>query len=137
MISNAHTPSKHILFLMLIWCVKCTDYAFNISVYSVCSSRLFARHPSSRHRNLYVRTFNVVPLTEDCGIIQWVNCTQGLRHCCSTTYTSLGLHHKHTLQQIKQMYDRHDKSMTRKWTKWYDEVSWHFLVVYLASFPFM
>jgi len=33
--------------------------------------RLFVKHPASRQRNLYLRTFNVVPLTEDCGIIQW------------------------------------------------------------------
>ena len=85
--------------------------------------RLFAKDPASRRRNLYLRTYNVVPLTEDCGIIEWVPQTAGLRHCCTPTYTALHLFHKHTLGQIKQLYDRHDKQQVKKWTAWYNEVS--------------
>lgn len=43
-------------------------------------NRILAREPEARRRRLYLRTFSVVPLTEDCGIIEWVPNTTGLRH---------------------------------------------------------
>lgn len=43
-------------------------------------NRLLAREPESRRRRLYLRTFTVVPLTDDCGLIEWVPRTTGLRN---------------------------------------------------------
>ena len=33
-------------------------------------NRLLAKSPASRRRNLYIRTFAVIPLTEECGLVQ-------------------------------------------------------------------
>eukprot|EP00850_Spirogloea_muscicola_P002685 SM000010S04323 [mRNA] locus=s10:934582:948443:- [translate_table: standard] len=43
-------------------------------------NRLLSKNSVSRRRNLHIRTFAVLPLTEDCGMIEWVLHTRGLRH---------------------------------------------------------
>ncbi|KAK8624063.1 hypothetical protein V6N13_065420, partial [Hibiscus sabdariffa] len=35
-------------------------------------NRLLSKYPESRRRKLYIRTFAVIPLTEDCGMVEWV-----------------------------------------------------------------
>eukprot|EP00873_Tetraselmis_striata_P024237 jgi/Tetstr1/444501/TSEL_032380.t1 len=87
-------------------------------------NRLFVKHPASRQRNLYLRTFNVVPLTEDCGIIQWVNFTIGFRHCCQAAYAAPGKSLKAALQGCKSMYEKYEKAppAPNKWSTWYNEV---------------
>lgn len=40
---------------------------------------LLRRDQESRKRNLYIRTYNAVPLNENCGIIEWVPNLKGLR----------------------------------------------------------
>ena len=60
-------------------------------------NRLLARDPSSRKRRLYLRTFAVLPLTEDCGIIEWVPNTTGLRHVIQALYVQDGIYTKQTL----------------------------------------
>eukprot|EP00193_Tetraselmis_chui_P016976 CAMPEP_0177771176 /NCGR_PEP_ID=MMETSP0491_2-20121128/11411_1 /TAXON_ID=63592 /ORGANISM="Tetraselmis chuii, Strain PLY429" /LENGTH=102 /DNA_ID=CAMNT_0019288625 /DNA_START=166 /DNA_END=471 /DNA_ORIENTATION=+ len=84
--------------------------------------RLFVKHPASRQRNLYLRTFNVVPLTEDCGIIQWVNFTIGFRHCCQAAYAVPGKNPKAALQAAKALYERFEKAPGKNWRAWYNEV---------------
>jgi serine/threonine-protein kinase ATR len=44
-------------------------------------NRIFEAEPAARRRNLHIRRFAVVPITEDCGIIEWVCPTKPLRHC--------------------------------------------------------
>jgi len=43
-------------------------------------NRLLLNTPESRKRNLKLRTFAVLPLTEECGLIEWVNHTCCFRH---------------------------------------------------------
>ena len=50
-------------------------------------NRLLQREPAPARRKLYLRAFAVVPLTEDCGIIEWVPNTVGLRHVLTDLYT--------------------------------------------------
>ena len=69
-------------------------------------NRLLARDPSSRKRRLYLRTFAVIPLTEDCGLIEWVPNTTGLRHVIQALYVKDGLYHKRTLHDVKDMHER-------------------------------
>ena len=42
-------------------------------------NRLLAKDVDARRRNLYIRTFSVIPLNENNGLIQWVNDTTVLR----------------------------------------------------------
>ena len=70
-------------------------------------NHLFSLESASRRRQLKLRTFSVVPLTEDCGIIEWVPNTNGFRHCCQDMYVADGLFdRKTTNKDIKETYDR-------------------------------
>lgn len=45
----------------------------------------------SRRRDLHIRTYAVIPLNEECGIIEWVSNTAGLRHILTKLYKEKGL----------------------------------------------
>ena len=69
-------------------------------------NRLLGRDASSRKRRLYLRTFAVIPLTEDCGLIEWVPSTTGLRHVIQKLYVDDGMYHKRTLVEVKEIHER-------------------------------
>ena len=49
-----------------------------------------------------------MPLTEDCGIVEWVPHTTGLRHCCQAAYIAEGLYAgQKTNSAIKKVYDNY------------------------------
>ncbi|RVW38512.1 Serine/threonine-protein kinase ATR [Vitis vinifera] len=69
-------------------------------------NRLLSKYPESRRRKLYIRTFAVIPLTEDCGMVEWVPHTRGLRHILQDIYISCGkFDRQKTNPQIKRIYD--------------------------------
>eukprot|EP01104_Vermistella_antarctica_P000609 TRINITY_DN10760_c0_g1_i1.p1 TRINITY_DN10760_c0_g1~~TRINITY_DN10760_c0_g1_i1.p1 ORF type:complete len:903 (-),score=131.03 TRINITY_DN10760_c0_g1_i1:243-2702(-) len=43
-------------------------------------NKLLKRDQTSRRRNLRIRTYAVVPLNEECGLLEWVQNTSALRH---------------------------------------------------------
>lgn len=57
-------------------------------------NRLLREDPEGRRRSLSVRTYAVVCLTEECGILEWVNNTQCIRHIIKQahTYSPVGVH---------------------------------------------
>ncbi|KAL8172264.1 hypothetical protein V2J09_024068 [Rumex salicifolius] len=70
-------------------------------------NRLLSKCPESRRRKLYIRTFAVLPLTEDCGMVEWVPHTRGLRHILQDIYITCGKFDKQkTNPQIKRIYDQ-------------------------------
>ncbi|XP_022748509.1 serine/threonine-protein kinase ATR-like isoform X3 [Durio zibethinus] len=70
-------------------------------------NRLLSKYPESRRRKLYIRTFAVIPLTEDCGMVEWVPHTRGLRHILQDIYITCGkFDRQKTNPQIKRMYDQ-------------------------------
>jgi len=75
-------------------------------------NRLLSKVPESRRRKLYIRTFAVVPLTEDCGMVEWVPNTRGLRHILQDIYIAHGNFDKmKTNPQIKKIYDTYHGKM--------------------------
>ncbi|KAM3298235.1 hypothetical protein ACQJBY_039941 [Aegilops geniculata] len=69
-------------------------------------NRLLSKVPESRRRKLYIRTFAVVPLTEDCGLVEWVPNTRGLRHILQDIYITCGKYDRmKTNSQMKRIYD--------------------------------
>ena len=82
-------------------------------------NRLLARDAESRKRRLYLRTFSVIPLTEDCGIIEWVPNTTGFRHIIQGLYADDGLYHKNSHTEVKELYE---KCKGRNPTSWSREV---------------
>ncbi|KAL7226369.1 hypothetical protein ACSBR1_021471 [Camellia fascicularis] len=70
-------------------------------------NRLLSKWPESRRRKLYIRTFAVIPLTEDCGMVEWVPHTRGLQHILQDIYISSGkFDRQKTNPQIKRIYDQ-------------------------------
>ncbi|BFY98653.1 hypothetical protein BsWGS_01693 [Bradybaena similaris] len=55
-------------------------------------NKFLRRDAECRKRQLLIRTYNVTPLNEECGIIEWVNNTTGLRHILIKLYKEKGLH---------------------------------------------
>ncbi|KAL6603454.1 hypothetical protein ACP70R_043815 [Stipagrostis hirtigluma subsp. patula] len=69
-------------------------------------NHLLSKVPESRRRKLYIRTFAVVPLTEDCGMVEWVPNTRGLRQILQDIYITCGKFDRlKTNPQIKRIYD--------------------------------
>jgi serine/threonine-protein kinase ATR len=67
---------------------------------------LFNSHSGARRRGLGLQTYAVLPLTEDCGILQWVNGLVPFKAACEEVYTAAKLYKKHTTPlQVKKMYD--------------------------------
>ncbi|XP_051147175.1 serine/threonine-protein kinase ATR isoform X2 [Andrographis paniculata] len=75
-------------------------------------NRLLSKCPESRRRKLYIRTFAVIPLTEDCGMVEWVPHTRGLRHILQDIYISCGkFDRQKTNPLIKRIYDQSQGKM--------------------------
>lgn len=49
---------------------------------------LFGGHSTSRRRELHIRTFAVVPLTDECGLLQWVEGLLPLKVAIEDVYGS-------------------------------------------------
>ncbi|KAG6530237.1 serine/threonine-protein kinase ATR-like [Zingiber officinale] len=74
-------------------------------------NRLFFKFPESRKRKLYIRTFAVTPLTEDCGLVEWVPHTRGIWHILQDLYFSREKFDKRrTDPKIRNIYDRRKTS---------------------------
>eukprot|EP00850_Spirogloea_muscicola_P000260 SM000001S04662 [mRNA] locus=s1:1542427:1556327:- [translate_table: standard] len=70
-------------------------------------NRLLSKNSASRRRNLHIRTFAVLPLTEDCGMIEWTLHTRGLRHILQDIYMACGkFDRQKTNPTIKKIYDQ-------------------------------
>ena len=69
-------------------------------------NRLFLGESTSRKRGLRLKRFAVTPLSEDCGIIEWVPATRGLRNLVYEALTADGhFDAKSTHPTIKRMYE--------------------------------
>lgn len=67
---------------------------------------LLSKYPESCRRKLYICTFAVIPLTENCGMVEWVPHTRGLRHILQDIYITCGKFDRQTTNPyIKKIYD--------------------------------
>ena len=55
-------------------------------------NRCLRRDAESRRRELHIRTFSVTALNEECGLLEWVPNTNGLRPILLKLYRKLGLY---------------------------------------------
>ncbi|XP_076013772.1 serine/threonine-protein kinase ATR [Genypterus blacodes] len=55
-------------------------------------NKCLRKDAESRWRELHIRTYAVIPLNEECGIIEWVNNTAGLRHILTKLYKERGIY---------------------------------------------
>ncbi|PVG03672.1 hypothetical protein CPB86DRAFT_749052 [Serendipita vermifera] len=54
-------------------------------------NKLLRANSESRRRQLHIRTYSVVPLNEECGLIEWVRNTIALRAILRPRYDALGV----------------------------------------------
>uniref|UniRef100_A0A670Y2E2 Serine/threonine-protein kinase ATR n=1 Tax=Pseudonaja textilis TaxID=8673 RepID=A0A670Y2E2_PSETE len=55
-------------------------------------NKCLRKDAESRRRELHIRTYAVIPLNEECGIIEWVNNTAGLRNILIKLYKEKGIY---------------------------------------------
>ncbi|XP_075124962.1 serine/threonine-protein kinase ATR [Leptodactylus fuscus] len=55
-------------------------------------NKCLRKDAESRRRELHIRTYAVIPLNDECGIIEWVNNTSGLRNILVKLYKEKGVH---------------------------------------------
>ena len=64
-------------------------------------NKCLRKDPESRRRDLHIRTYTVTPLNEECGLLEWVSNTTGLRHILLKLYREHGLYTSG--RELKQM----------------------------------
>ncbi|XP_065530996.1 serine/threonine-protein kinase ATR isoform X2 [Lathamus discolor] len=55
-------------------------------------NKCLRKDAESRRRELHIRTYAVIPLNDECGIIEWVNNTAGLRNILIKLYKEKGVY---------------------------------------------
>lgn len=107
-------------------------------------NRLLQKTPDARKRKLRLRTFAVLPMREDCGLIEWVNNTTTYRNVISSIHRGHGIDpgigaavkYKKQLEEkypgernkvfVFQMLQRRFPAMLHKWfySKFPEPTSW-------------
>lgn len=54
-------------------------------------NKCLMKDADARWRQLHIRTYAVIPLNEECGLIEWVPNTSGLRHILTRLYRQKGI----------------------------------------------
>ncbi|ORX89906.1 hypothetical protein K493DRAFT_288711 [Basidiobolus meristosporus CBS 931.73] len=78
-------------------------------------NKLLKKDPESRKRGLHIRTYAVVPLNEECGLIEWVPNTAGLRHILLKIYKAKNI--MTPISQIRSILDIRDRPGPDVFTK--------------------
>ncbi|KAJ2688469.1 hypothetical protein GGH99_003027 [Coemansia sp. RSA 1285] len=66
-------------------------------------------------RGLHIRTYAVIPLNEECGLIQWVGPTTGVRHVLLRLYKAHNV--TISMSQVKSILDNDSPSPEEQFTK--------------------
>ncbi|XP_028157289.1 serine/threonine-protein kinase ATR-like [Ostrinia furnacalis] len=74
---------------------------FRLMEFNAVVNRFLQDAPETRRRRLYIRTYSVLPLNEECGLIEWVPNLVGLRPILMHIYKQKGLHTSN--RELKQM----------------------------------
>ncbi|XP_076654433.1 serine/threonine-protein kinase ATR [Halictus rubicundus] len=64
---------------------------FRLMEFNDIVNKYLQNDPESRQRRLYIRTYSVVPLNEECGLIEWVPNLVGFRPVIINLYKERGL----------------------------------------------
>ncbi|XP_015183049.1 PREDICTED: serine/threonine-protein kinase ATR isoform X2 [Polistes dominula] len=74
---------------------------FRLMEFNDIVNKYLQKNPESRQRRLYIRTYSVVPLNEECGLIEWVPNLVGLRPILMNTYEEMGIAMQ--MKELKQI----------------------------------
>ncbi|XP_026488273.2 serine/threonine-protein kinase ATR-like [Vanessa tameamea] len=74
---------------------------FRLMEFNGVVNRFLQDAPETRKRRLYIRTYSVLPLNEECGLIEWVPNLLGLRPVLMHIYKQKGIHTNN--RELKEM----------------------------------
>ncbi|XP_063533871.1 serine/threonine-protein kinase ATR [Cydia strobilella] len=74
---------------------------YRLMEFNVVVNRFLQDAPETRRRRLYIRTYSVLPLNEECGVIEWVPNLVGLRPILLHIYKQKGIHTSN--RELKEM----------------------------------
>ncbi|KAJ3291727.1 serine/threonine-protein kinase M1 [Borealophlyctis nickersoniae] len=77
-------------------------------------NKLLKKDPEARKRGLHIRTYAVIPLNEECGLIEWVPNTVGFRHILTKAYKAKGCAVSYT--EIKKLMELKEPSQEEIFT---------------------
>ncbi|XP_065069876.1 serine/threonine-protein kinase ATR-like isoform X2 [Rhopilema esculentum] len=66
-------------------------------------NKLLQKDTECRRRQLHIRTYAVIPLSEECGILEWVSNTAGLRQITDNLFKEKNMLPK--IQDLKRLYN--------------------------------
>ncbi|KAB0793869.1 hypothetical protein PPYR_13489 [Photinus pyralis] len=64
---------------------------FRLMEFNDVVNQMLSRDPDCRQRRLHIRLYSVVPLNEECGILEWIHNLVGLRPVLQDLYKQRGL----------------------------------------------
>ncbi|XP_035792224.1 serine/threonine-protein kinase ATR-like [Anopheles albimanus] len=64
---------------------------FRLMEFNAVVKQFLAQDPDAKHRRLHIRTYAVLPLNEECGIIEWISNLNTFRGIVFTYYKQRGL----------------------------------------------
>ncbi|RMX47129.1 hypothetical protein pdam_00018677 [Pocillopora damicornis] len=70
----------------------------------MCKPKCLRKDPESRRRQLHIRTYAVIPLNEECGLLEWVQNTHGLRNILTKIYKEKNMYTRGA--ELKKLMDR-------------------------------
>eukprot|EP00794_Sanderia_malayensis_P008013 gene8012-8872_t len=74
-------------------------------------NKLLLRDPECRRRQLHIRTYAVIPLSEDCGLLEWVSNTTGLRQIVDMLFKEKNITYKPS--ELRKLYNNMNSSDLR------------------------
>ncbi|KAJ8029668.1 Serine/threonine-protein kinase ATR [Holothuria leucospilota] len=75
-------------------------------------NKCLMKDADARWRQLHIRTYAVIPLNEECGLIEWVPNTSGLRHVLTRIYRQKGIYL--SSQEIKALFPQQSEKLETK-----------------------
>jgi serine/threonine-protein kinase ATR len=102
-------------------------------------NKLLRHDPEGRRRQLYIRTYPVILLSEDSGMLGWVKGTRPYRSIVSELYESEGNPYINLFTETKALYtslNKNDPTWLPKWREMRDRV-WYsiFWKFFVNNFP--
>ncbi|KAJ1947369.1 hypothetical protein FBU59_001879 [Linderina macrospora] len=75
--------------------------------FSAMINHLLQANQQTRQRDLHIRTYAVVPLSEQCGVIEWVGSTTGIRQILKNQYAERGINIWEPLSEFQAPTEPH------------------------------
>ncbi|XP_055679368.1 serine/threonine-protein kinase ATR-like [Lutzomyia longipalpis] len=84
---------------------------FRLMEFNAVVKQYLRQDPDARQRRLHIRTYSVLPLNEECGIIEWVSNLTTLRSIVLTLYRRHGMYtDMNDIKKIEMAREREGKS---------------------------